>query len=80
MTPCKPSNDVGGLALTAVSQAPQTNTRAKAKFVPARDVLSEAEKKKREMDALFQKAKMDESSDEEDEPKRSGLAPPDDDW
>ena len=63
-----------------VSQAPQTTSKAKTKFVPAKDVLSEAEKKQREMDALFAKAKMDESSDEDDEPKRTGLDPPDDDW
>jgi hypothetical protein len=63
-----------------VSEAPQTTSKAKAKFVPARDILSEAEKKKREMDALFAKAKMGDSSDEDDEPPRSGLAPPDDDW
>lgn len=68
------------VANLAVSEAPQTTSAAKAKFVPAKDVLSEAEKKKREMDRLFQKAKMDESSDEDDEPKRSGLPPPDDDW
>lgn len=63
-----------------MSQAPKTNTSAKAKFVPARDVVSEAEKKKREMDALFEKAQMDQSSDEDDAPRRSGLDPPDDDW
>lgn len=63
-----------------MSQAPQTQSTAKAKFVPAKDILSEEEKKRREMDALFAKAKMDESSDEDDEPKRTGLAPPDDDW
>jgi hypothetical protein len=61
-----------------VSQAPKTTSAAKAKFVPAKDVMSEEEKKKREMDALFAKAKADESSD--DEPQRGGLDPPDDDW
>jgi hypothetical protein len=40
--------------------------------------MSEEAKKKKEMDALFQKAKMGDSSDEDDEPPRSGLAPPDD--
>ena len=80
MTPREPLCMSNAHELMAVSQAPQTNSKAKAKFVPARDVLSEAEKKKREMDALFQKAKMDESSEEDDEPKRSGLDPPDDDW
>jgi hypothetical protein len=66
----------------AVSQAPKTNTAAKAKFVPAKDVLSEAERKKREMDKLFEKAKMDESSDEGEAwgPTTGGLKPPDDDW
>jgi hypothetical protein len=48
--------------------------------VPAANVMSEQEKKKQEMDNLFRKAKMDESSDEDDEPKRTGLDPPDDDW
>jgi hypothetical protein len=61
-----------------VSQAPKVTSAAKAKFVPGADVLSEEEKKRREMDALFNKAKADESSDEEVEMK--GLAPPDDDW
>ena len=61
-----------------VSQAPQTSTQSTRKFIPAKDVLSEQEKKRREMDALFRKAKMDESSD--DEPPRSGIDPPDDDW
>jgi hypothetical protein len=46
--------------------------------MPGKDVLSEEEKKRREMDALFNKAKADESSDEEVPVK--GLAPPDDDW
>jgi hypothetical protein len=41
--------------------------------------MSEEERKRKEMNDLFQRAKMDESSDE-DEPKRSGLPPPDDDW
>ena len=40
--------------------------------------MSEEEKKKQAMDRLFQKAKADESSD--DEPAQRGLAPPDDDW
>lgn len=63
----------------AVSQAPKTSTAAKKKFVPAANVMSEQEKKQKEMDDLFKKAKLDESSDE-DEPKRTGLDPPDDDW
>jgi hypothetical protein len=45
--------------------------------------MTEAERKKREMDKLFEKAKMDESSDEEGDqwgPSKGGLAPPDDDW
>jgi hypothetical protein len=62
-----------------VSQAPKTDTTAKKKFVPAANVMSEEERKRKEMTDLFQRAKMDESS-EEDEPKQSGLAPPDDDW
>lgn len=62
----------------AVSQAPKTTSAAKAKFVPAKDVMSEEEMKKKEMDALFAKAKADESSD--DEPQRGGLDPPDDHW
>jgi hypothetical protein len=62
-----------------VSQAPKTDTTAKKKFVPAANVMSEEERKRKEMNDLFQRAKMDESS-EEDEPKQSGLAPPDDDW
>lgn len=66
--------------MKTVSQAPKTNTEAKKKFVPAANVMSEQEKKQQEMDNLFRKAKMDESSDEDDEPKRSGLDPPDDDW
>lgn len=41
--------------------------------------MSEEEKKKKEMDALFAKAKMDESSSDEEE-IRTGLDPPDDDW
>jgi hypothetical protein len=65
-------------ANATVSQAPKTSTPSKAKFVPAASVMSEAEKKKQEMDALFAKAKADESSD--DEPVQRGLAPPDDDW
>ncbi|RYF08076.1 MAG: hypothetical protein EOO77_25375 [Oxalobacteraceae bacterium] len=62
-----------------MSQAPKTDTAAKKKFVPAANVMSEEERKRKEMNDLFQRAKMDESS-EEDEPKQSGLAPPDDDW
>ncbi|WWD15778.1 hypothetical protein CI109_100201 [Kwoniella shandongensis] len=65
--------------MTPLSQAPQTTSAAKKKFVPASDVLSEEAKKKKEMDELFAKAKMDESSDEEEETKH-GLDPPDDDW
>ncbi len=61
---------------TAVSQAPQTTSVAKAKFVPAIDIMSEEEKKRREMDRLFEKAKADESSDEEVE--KTGIDPPDD--
>ena len=64
-----------------VSQAPQTNTKAKAKFIPAGDIMSEEEKKQKEMDALFAKAKMDESeSEEEGMVVQKGLPPPDDDW
>lgn len=63
-----------------MSEAPKTDTAAKKKFVPAVDVKAEQAKKQKEMDDLFKKAKMDESSDEDDEPKRTGLAPPDDDW
>jgi len=59
-----------------VSQAPTTTSVAKAKFAPAAGIMSEEEKKRREMDRLFQKAKMDESSDEEVEKK--GIDPPDD--
>lgn len=62
-----------------MSQAPKVDTAAKKKFVPAANVMSEEERKRQEMNDLFQRAKMDESSDE-DEPKTSGLAPPDDDW
>ncbi|WVQ77976.1 hypothetical protein IAT38_000057 [Cryptococcus sp. DSM 104549] len=62
-----------------LSQAPKVETAAKKKFVPAGDIMSEEQKKKQEMDALFAKAKADESSDE-DEPVRKGLDPPDDDW
>ncbi|WRT66968.1 uncharacterized protein IL334_003933 [Kwoniella shivajii] len=64
--------------MEALSQAPKIDSAAKKKFVPAANVMSEEEKKKQEMDALFAKAKMDESSDEEIEQK--GLAAPDDDW
>lgn len=64
-----------------VSQAPKTSTASTRKFIPAADILSEEEKKRREMDALFQKAKLDESSDEEDQGAgKKGLDPPDDDW
>jgi hypothetical protein len=41
--------------------------------------MSEQERKRQEMNDLFKRAKMDESSDE-DEPKTTGLPPPDDDW
>ncbi|KAK8869948.1 hypothetical protein IAR55_000517 [Kwoniella newhampshirensis] len=71
--------DLAPPGMTPLSQAPQTSTSAKKKFVPASDVMSEEAKKKKEMDALFAKAKMDESSDEEEEVKH-GLDPPDDDW
>lgn len=40
--------------------------------------MSAAEKKKRDMDEMFAKAKLDESSDED--VVRSGIDPPDDDW
>ncbi|KAL7422175.1 hypothetical protein Q5752_002820 [Cryptotrichosporon argae] len=64
--------------MAPLSEAPKTAV-AKPKFVSAQTVLSEAEKKRQEMDALFEKAKADESSDE-DEPTVKGLPPPDDDW
>ena len=64
----------------AVSEAPKAHTANKAKFVPAKDVMTEQQKKQKEMDELFAKAKMGDSSDEDDEPKRSGIDPPDDDW
>ena len=41
--------------------------------------MSEQEKKKQEMDRVFAKAKMDESSDEEVQ-NNDKLAAPDDDW
>ena len=63
-----------------MSEAPKVITASKAKFVPAKDVMTEQQKKQQEMDALFAKAKMGDSSDEDDEPKRSGIDPPDDDW
>lgn len=62
-----------------VSLAPKADTTARKKFVPAKNIMSEEEKKKKEMDALFAKAKMDESSSDEEE-IRAGLDPPDDDW
>lgn len=65
--------------MTIVSQAPKTTSASTRKFIPASDILSEEEKKRREMDQLFAKAKLDESSDEEDAVKK-GLDPPDDDW
>ena len=61
-----------------MSQAPQTSTPATKKFAPAADVMSEELKKKKEMDALFARAKADESSD--DELATTGLDPPDDEW
>ena len=64
--------------MTALSEAPQTSTPAKKKFVPASDVMSEEETKRQEMDRLFMKAKLEESDEEQVAPK--GLAPPDDDW
>ena len=66
------------LTMIPVSQAPQTTSAAKAKFVPAANVMSEEEEKRREMDRLFQKAKMDESDEEEQ--VKTGIDPPDDDW
>ena len=63
--------------MAVVSQAPKT-TSAQTKFVPATEVMSEEEKKRREMDQLFAKAKVDESSEEEMQTR--GLDPPDDDW
>ncbi|KAK4689936.1 coronin-7, partial [Tremellales sp. Uapishka_1] len=65
--------------MISLSQAPQTTSSAKAKFVPAKDVMSEEEKKKQEMDALFQKAKLGDSDSEEEEEKH-GIDAPDDDW
>ncbi|WWC85325.1 uncharacterized protein L201_000187 [Kwoniella dendrophila CBS 6074] len=65
--------------MISLSQAPKNDSAATKKFVPAANVMSEEEKKRKEMDDLFKKAKMDESSDEEDVPIK-GLAPPDDDW
>ena len=65
--------------LGLVSQAPQTPAKTKTKFVPAKDIMTEAEKKQQAMDNLFAKAKLDESSDEDVVPK-GGLDPPDDDW
>ena len=59
-----------------MSKAPRNASVAKARFVPAADIMSEEERKKREMDRLFQKAKADESSDEEVE--KTGIDPPDD--
>ncbi|ORX39705.1 putative actin cross-linking [Kockovaella imperatae] len=66
--------------MTALSVAPQTPAKNKPKFVPAKDIMTEEEKKKQEMDKLFARAKLDDSSDEEDGPPKSGLDPPDDDW
>ncbi|WWC69610.1 uncharacterized protein I206_103553 [Kwoniella pini CBS 10737] len=65
--------------MISLSQAPKMNSSRTKKFVPAANVMSEEEKKRQEMDALFAKAKMDESSDEE-EIAQKGLPPPDDDW
>lgn len=62
----------------AVSEAPQTNTPIKKKFVPAADIMSEEERKQQEMNKLFARAKADVDSSEEDEPK--GKPAPDDDW
>ncbi|WVO12726.1 hypothetical protein L204_100334 [Cryptococcus depauperatus] len=62
-----------------LSQAPKTESSAKKKFIPAKHAMSEQEQKQKEMDALFAKAKMDESSSDE-EPPRRGLDPPDDNW
>jgi pantothenate kinase-related protein Tda10 len=62
-----------------LSSAPVTTT-VRTKFVPAAKVMSEEDRRKKEMDDLFQRAKAGFSSDEDDEPPRSGLPPPDDDW
>ncbi len=71
------------MAIFTVSEAPQTTTKSTKNLISSKDILSEEEKKRIEMDRLFQKAKLEESS-EEDEPgakgKGKGLDPPDDDW
>ncbi|ORY22755.1 putative actin cross-linking [Naematelia encephala] len=64
--------------MTLLSEAPQINTPAKKKFVPAANIMSEEEKKKQEMDEMFARAKLEESSDEDE--VRTGIDPPDDDW
>lgn len=61
-----------------LSEAPAP-TVVKKKFVPAAQVMSEEEKKQKEMDALFARAQADQS-DSDDEPPVKGLPPPDDDW
>lgn len=61
-----------------MSEAPKETT-TRTRFVPAANVMSEEEKKKQEMDRLFAKAQADADSSD-DEPPRSGLPPPDDDW
>lgn len=65
-----------GMELLSEAPAP---TVVKKKFVPAAQVMSEEEKKQKEMDALFARAQAD-VSDSESEPEVKGLPPPDDDW
>lgn len=65
-----------GMELLSEAPAPQ---QVKKKFVPAAEVMSEEEKKQKEMDALFARAQADQS-DSDDEPPAKGLPPPDDDW
>lgn len=61
-----------------LSEAPAPAV-VKKRFVPAAQVMSEEEKKQKEMDALFARAQADQS-DSDDEPEVKGLPPPDDDW
>lgn len=63
--------------MTRLSVAPAPAAASRPKFVPAAKVMTEEEKKKAEMDAMFARAK-DLSSDEEEEVH--GVPPPDDDW
>lgn len=66
--------------MTPLSEAPAATTTVRHKFVPAANVMSEAQKKQKAMDDLFAKAKGDDS-DSDDEPVRGGIpAPDDDDW